>query len=632
MQTQIPLFQTESNWRPPNRLESFSHARRLGVDVETRDPNLDELGPGYTRGDGYIVGISISDGDKSVYWPIRHEGGDNLDEGMVLSHVREVLSHDREYIYANATYDLGWLSYHGIQCNGTIRDVQVAECLLDETRMHYNLDVLAHDYLGIGKDELLLEQATDNYQLANQRRGKKGNKAFHKKRDLWRLPARYVGPYAEADAERTVKIYNKQEPLLHEENLWEVWELECRITPICHYMTMTGVAVDLKRANEINDKLKIKQKQLEKECKGINVWAVDDCVRLLQSYGIETPKTSKGNPSCPKSFLEDLKHPIGSKLIELRQLDRLRGPFLERNILQNNINGRIHAQFLQTNREEGGTRSGRFSSQLPNMQQVPKRSAIGKLLRSLYLAEEDHLWCKCDYSSQEPRLQVHYALLMDIQGATRAKEFIEAGKKLYDLITEATDCSYAQAKDLLLGLSYGMGLRRLADSLGYTIPDAQREILDPLRERCPFIFELAEIAKKRADTHGVIKTILGRKARFDWWAPDLPPKMWDQREDYPAVKGFDKAQELYKGWKLQRAFLNKALNCLIQGSAADQTKKAMVLMWDAGLKMNLPVHDEINRSNCRNEAEARLQVEIMEQAIQLKIKTVADLDLGQTWC
>ena len=629
METQIPLFDIHSPWRPPTELIDFSSAPMLGIDTETRDEKLRILGPGYTRGDGYIVGIGISDGHRSAYYPIRHAGGDNLSEEIVLPYIREMLSHDREYIFAKATYDLGWLKYHGINVNGKIRDIQVAEGLLDETRLSYSLDSLAFDYLGERKEEALLEQAAENYRSANQRNGGRGKKAFDKKKDLWRLPARYVGPYGAADPRQTLEIYKKQIPKLREEGLWKVWELECKITPICHEMSMAGIRVDLNEADKLNEKLKKQARILEKECEGVDLWSVSNVCQLLQKKGIETPKTEKGNDSAPKAFLEGVKHPIAKAVIQARQIDRLRGPFLEKNILNNNVKGRIHSQFLQTTREEGGTRSGRFSCQGPNMQQVPKRSDIGKLLRALYIAEDNYLWCKCDYSSQEPRLQVHYGLILGFQGSLEALRYFNEGKKLYNLIVDATGCTYAMSKDILLGLSYGMGLKRLAATLGMSMQEAEEIVLTPLRLKVPFIFELAKRLKNKANKSGVIKTIYGRKARFDWWAPQYDPNAKDQ---LPPIKGFDKAQEVYRNTPLQRAFLNKSLNCLIQGSAADQTKVAMVDLWEAGIKTRLPVHDELNDPACPNHKQANLMKEIMENAIKLKIPTVGDLDVGPTWC
>ena len=125
-----------------------------------------------------------------------------------------------------------------------------------------------------------------------------------------------------------------------------------------------------------------------------------------------------------------------------------------------------------------------------------------------------------------------------------------------------------------------------------------------------------------ASSRGYIKTILGRRARFDFWMPSF--------EDQP-VKTKRIAMGRYKGKPLFRAFVSKALNRLIQGSAADQAKLAMVNAYDAGFDMRLPVHDEIN-AMVSSEQDSKQLATILEEAIPLNVPVVADIDLGPTWC
>ena len=609
LQSDIPL---ESLWRPPSHLPSFENCETLSIDTETKDPLLKSLGPSWIRSTGNILGVSISDGNQTVYLPMRHEGGDNLDETIVTTYLKDLFSVDREYIFANAFYDLGWLAYHGIQVNGRIRDIQVAESLLDETRIKYDLDTLAHDYLGQRKNETVLEAYAKE-------------QAISAKNEMWKMPARFVGAYAESDAEWTYNIYQKQIPKLKEEGLWEIWELECQITPICLHMTQAGVRVDLDEAEQLNQQLKIQEQSLIEELWRVNIWSGESVGLYFEEEGISVPRTSKGNFSCDKNFLENVNHPYGKKILNARTINRLRGPFLEKNILANNVGGRIHAQFLQTARAEGGTKSGRFSSRMPNLQQVPKRSELGKRLRKLYKADIGHLWAKCDYNSQEPRLLLHYALTLGLRGAEDGARYFAEGKKLYHLIEENSEVSYADAKMVYLGLTYGMAIASLSENVNMTEEEAYANIMTPLKEKCPFMFDMAEKAEDKAQVKGFIRTILGRKSRFNWWQE--ANNAWSK-----PIKSLQKARTVYKGKMLQRAFINTALNRLIQGSAADQTKKAMVDLWAVGIKSNLQVHDELNFSACESEKQALQMKEIMENTLQLKLPSVVDLDLGDSWC
>lgn len=619
---QLNLFKTyetvqnlpESSWRPPAQLpEHLLKEPALAVDLETKDPNLKSKGPGYNRGDGHVIGVAVAGRDHAYYFPIKHNGGDNLPANIVVSFLRDILLKADELVFANAPYDLGWLETLGISTQGTLRDIQVAEALLDEDKLSYSLDALSRQYLGIPKQEGLLHAVADAY--------KRSGEKLCPKADMYKLPARYVGPYAEGDARQTFDIYQKQKPRLQKEGLWDLWDLECKITRICHEMTRLGVRVDLPGAEELNEKIKKEENELLRRY-SFDIWSPPQIARYCDQSGISYPRTEKGNPSITKDFMRTT--PALHELAHLRGLNRLRKVFIEDGILRGHTRGRIHAQFLQTNREDGGTRSGRFAARFPNLMQVPSRTEIGKQIRGLYIAEEGCQWAKCDYNSQEPRLQVHYGLLMNYEGADTAKNLFAEGKKLYHLIQEAASVSYADSKTILLGVSYGMGKKTLAEMLGVSIQEVSR-ILEDLHDNVPFLSLLNTSVKAKACADGVITTLLGRRMRFNWYVP---------REGYghSPVKGFSKAKKKYPNESLIRAHTQKALNRLIQGGSADQTKKAMVDMYEADLLPCLPVHDEINRSSCANEQEANLQKEIMENAIQLKIPSVVDLDLGKGWC
>ncbi len=452
---QIPLFEPQSLWRPPVILPTLTGT--IAVDLETYDPEIKKDGPGYKTGNGKVVGIALADKHQTVYLPYDHFGGDNLDKNTVISYTRSVIQNASELVMANATYDLGWLTRTGVTTSKTIRDIQVGEALIDEEKFSYSLDSIAKKYLKKGKKEDGLQTAADAYGISA-------------KSDMWKLPARHVGKYAEADARLTYDAYQKQIPILKEQGLWEVWELESKLIHVLVYMSMKGVPVDLDAAEQFNKDLKIKEVELLAEFKNLDIWSPQQLGKYIENLGLKVPRTEKGNYSVAKDFFTHCEHPQVRKIQEARSINRLRKVFIEDIILNRNYNGRIHADFRQTASDEGGTRSGRLSSSNPNMQQVPKRSDIGKRIRSLYIAEPDRLWCKADYSSQEPRLQVHYALLGEFgRPLPRSQEALESfknGEKLYTFFEKATGLPYDTCKMLCLGISYGMGIKKMARTLG----------------------------------------------------------------------------------------------------------------------------------------------------------------------
>ena len=607
---QIPLFEPISKWTPPAILPNLDTV--ISIDLETQDPNIKTLGPGYKRLDGKVVGVALADKNTQVYLPFGHLGGDNLDKDIVISYVKQSVKGADEIIMANATYDLGWLETLGVRVSCPVRDVQVAEALIDEEKYTYSLDSISKKYLKKGKKEDGLKQAADMYEVLT-------------KSEMWKLPARHVGKYAEADARLTYDVYQHQIPILKQQELWTVWELECELIPVLVYMSRQGVPVDLDAAEQLNNDLKIKESALLKEFKHLDIWSPQQLGKYCESLNLKVPRTEKGNYSVSKDFLNTCEHPEVKKIQEVRSINRLRKVFVEDIILKQNHNGRIHADFRQTASDEGGTRSGRLSSSNPNMQQVPKRSDIGKRIRSLYIAEPGKLWCKADYSSQEPRLQVHYALLgqfgRPLPGAEDARLAFTKGEKLYTFFEKATGLPYDTCKMLCLGISYGMGKQKMARTLGIS-DELCTSTMRKFNKEAPFLKILFDNVMNKANRKGYIKTILGRRARFDFWTHSF--------EETP-VKHYGHARSKWLGKNIFRAFTSKALNRLIQGSAADQAKVAMVNAYKAGMDLRLPVHDEIN-AMVNNEQESNQLKEIMEQAIPLKVPVVADIDLGGTWC
>ena len=286
-------------------------------------------------------------------------------------------------------------------------------------------------------------------------------------------------------------------------------------------------------------------------------------------------------------------------------------------------NGRIHADIHQLRSDGGGTITGRFSYSNPNLQQLPARNeVIGPMIRSLFLPEEGDKWGSFDYSSQEPRIVVHYASLLEFRGAS---EFVEKYREdkysdFHQIAADIVGVPRKQAKTINLGLFYGMGVTKLAGQLGLELSDA-KDLFAKYHAEVPFVREMSEFAANRAGKKGSIRTLLGRKCRYEKWEPAL----FGVHKPLTHKEAF----ETY-GNGIRRAFTYKALNALIQGSAADQTKMAMVMLAEEGLLPLVQIHDELAMS-VPDEATARRIQEIMETCVTLQVPSVVDAEIGPSW-
>jgi DNA polymerase-1 len=553
---------------------------------------------------------------KQFILPFAHRSGDNLAQELVLRYTKRCIEGAEEVIMANAQYDLGWLRILGLRVPCVVRDIQVAEALINEERNSYSLDNLAFDYTGERKDERHLRAVSQAYADANP--------GFCPKGDMWQLAARHVGRYAEADARLTWDVYQLQLPELFAQGLYKVFELECQVTKVLVEMSLKGVPVDLSRAERLSDAMRKEEATIQSRHKGINFQASESVGEYLIKQGITVPKTAKGNISIKNNWLEAHDNPLVQEIANARQIRKIRSDYIEGTILGSHCyKGRIHAGFRQVTSEDGGTRSGRLSSESPNLQQVPKRSKWGKEVRNLYIPEEGTQWCSADYSGQEVVWQVHYAILTRLPGAVEAGAAISAGHKLYTFLERETGLSYNICKAIALGLAYGMSVGKLAQTMGVGEAEGQRTF-DTFNDKVPFLKMLFDNCKASATRKGFIKTHLGRRSHFDQWSAG-----YIDGQHSPAYP-ISKAKQVYEGQRLSRAYTHKALNRVAQGSSGDQMKIALVNLFEAGLDVRLSVHDEANLF-IQDKKEAVMAKEIMEEAVTISIPTRAEVEVGTSW-
>jgi len=642
----LPAFTPETDWVAPSlsELPSWANAKRVCVDIETCDPTLKKYGPG-VRTNGYItgVGFAIEDG-PAFYLPVRHYGGGNLDEEKVFQYLRDqAAAYDGPIVGANLQYDMDYLAERGVLYRGTYRDVQVAEPLLDELQMSYSLDNIAARRGLAGKDEKFLREFAECW-------------GVNPKSGMWQLPAKAVGRYAEQDVRLPLKLLRLQEREIERQDLWPIYEVECKLQKVLLKMKRRGVRIDFDKLDQI-DKLSIAKEQaaldeihrltgrrLVMDHTGEKVTSeitrTGSLVPIFQGLGIPiprtdpTPKFPTGQDSVKNEWLDTLDHPVCAVIREARKWNKLRTTFVA-SIHTHSVGDRIHCTFNQmigeddSGNDTDGARYGRLSCKNPNLQQQPARDPeIGPLWRSIYLPDEGGQWACLDYSQQEPRWLVHYAETVALdptagwskkarKAAIAAAEAYRTNPKTDNHQMMADLCGVARkpAKELFLGKIYGMGGGKLARKLGLpTIsrihsksgyeyeaagPEAQA-IIDQFNEGVPFVSLLSKMTEESAGRKGFILTAGGRRCRF--------PEKSRGRYDW----------------------LHKALNRLIQGSSGDQTKKAMVDADDAGCRIQLQVHDELNQTFW-DKKENELLEQVMLQALPCRVPHLVDVECGPSW-
>jgi len=614
----LPLFPRISEWLPPPSFPNLSEAKEIAIDLETCDPNLESLGPGWPRKDGFIVGYAVAVDGWSGYFPVAHGGGGNLDKRIVELWITDILATPADKIMHNAAYDLGWLRASGFVVNGTIFDTMLAAPLLDENRFNYSLNSLGFDYLQESKSEQGLREAASDF-------------GVHAKKELWKLPAMHVGAYAEQDAALTLKLWHHLKALLRKEEVESIFELETAVLPVLVELTLKGIHFDRVKCEQKMNEMRAKETEILKYLKSqagmqVDIWAAQSIAAAFSRLGIEYPKTNAGAPSFTKSFLDTHDHPMAKMILEAREYNKTHGTFLEPYLKHSAKDGRIHTHFNQMRNEDGGTVTGRLSAANPNLQQVPARhEIIGPMVRGLFLPEEGDIWAANDFSSQEPRLLVHYASLLELPGAEKMAQAYRDNPDtdFHQMVADMAGIKRKAAKTIGLGLMYGMGKAKLAQSLDLPLDEAS-ELIATFHSKVPFLKGTVDAVMKRIEhpsSNGSIRTLLGRKCRFPLWEPT----------EWGVNKALPREQALIEyGARIKRAGTYKGLNRLIQGSAADQTKAGMVALHKAGFNLLLQVHDEIALS-VKNIEEARAAAELMTTAVNLEVPSRVDVESGRSW-
>jgi DNA polymerase I-like protein with 3'-5' exonuclease and polymerase domains len=665
------------------------------LDFETFDPNI-KLG----RGSGwpekqakFLCGATLRNGDLGT---CLHKTFDLLEFYLETQNQWTNIG-PLTIVAHNAQYEAGILHSYGFDIESvTWIDTMILAKLFYNNLDSYGLDALAKTYLGKEKTGHDLGQVAVNLGLV------KSFKSFAKpelmiatsgkSNGIYVKDDRYVVPISDpiqiaynhmdqiyAAEPEIVHKYNREDVelchslfkyFMYDENgvqrfTQEVIDFHSDLIKALTLSRARGVRVHIPTAHRIKRAIQERQKVVELEIAAMtsakfNINSSKQLAEFFESEGVEVPRTEKGNPSITKDWLAEVEHPLGKQISETKKLGKLVRDFIEP-ALELASEGQEHIRVYPEIRIYGAAATGRASCANPNLQQVPKRDKeFGGLIRKMYHPEDGDDWYSLDFSSQEPRLQVHYAAKIGAQGAdVLVKKFHEDLKHdlhhqvaclIHGREVEKKGKERNDAKAINLGLSYGMGNLKLALSLGF------KPIIRPRAEIEEYVrtheygegflnpnYQLGSVIElenpelfRRIVEHEIksdYETSLKRQGKVvaDKFNASVPflgtldkycKKLLKARGHIKTVSG----RKLYN----ETGFEFKALNKLIQGSAADQTWKSIVECYRQGIIITIPVHDELNISSNSVEVANKVK-EIMETCVELLVPSYTEVQSGKSW-
>ncbi|MFN8471750.1 MAG: DNA polymerase I [Anaerolineae bacterium] len=555
-----------------------------------------------------LVGLALSTEEGTgAYIPIYHHDAETIDIADVVEALGPALADPAiPKVAHNANYDLMVLWNHGVEVHGELFDTMIAAWLLDPGRQAYGLKDMAWNRLGVEMTNIeeLIGKGKDQITMAE----------VHPER---------VTAYASADVDMTLRLSHLQEKELHDKALWDLFrDVEMPLTPILTRMEQAGILLDVDYLMEMSREFHLRLQALEAEIYDLagypfNIGSTKQLASILfDQLGLPPQKRTSTGYSTDISVLEALRgqHPIIDKLVEHRQLAKLKSTYIDAlPLLVNPRTGRVHTDFNQN-----GSATGRISSSNPNLQNIPIRTEEGRRIRRAFIAPPDHVLLTADYSqielrilaamTQEPTLLESFERGEDIHARTAAL--------LFNIpIDQVTSAQRRIAKTTNFGIIYGISGFGLAARTDLTNEEA-RDFIQNYFAKLPHVAALQEEFKKAARRDGYVSTLLGRRRYF------------------PALKSGARIT-LAERQRLER----EAINAPVQGTAADIVKIAMIHLDEAlrehGLagRMLLQVHDELVLEVPKAELEETAAVvrDAMENAFALKVALKVDIAVGENW-
>jgi len=579
--------------------EQLRAAGTFAVDLETTSIRPREA---------ELVGLAFSwTADQGVYVAVKGPHGERVCEPQAALRLLGPVLEDESLgkVGQNLKYDMVVLKNYGIELRGLQCDTMVASYLLNPSGRAHNLDALARRYLGYRTVEI--------EELIGRGR---------EQRSMDRVPVGRVAPYACEDADVALQLSHKLIPMLKGEQLWELFVgLELPLVPVLAQMEWCGVKVDQQKLAQISGQFQERLAQLEEQIFALagerfNVNSTAQTSRVLfDKLKLPAPANKKRQTgySTDSSVLEGLQaeHPIARCLLQHRELSKLKSTYAD--ALRGLINphtGRVHASFNQT-----VTATGRLSSSDPNLQNIPVRTPLGGRIRSCFVpAEPDMSLLSADYSQVELRILAHCSGDEQLSEAFRADSDIHAfvAAQVNGVAQEdVTPQMRRQAKAVNFGIVYGQKAYGLSRQLGVPVDEASRFIREYFR-RYPGVKKFIGRTISEARRNGYVKTLGGRRR---------------------AIAGI-------RSRGVARSAAERiAVNTVIQGSAADLIKKAMIEI-DRDLKgiskrarMLIQIHDELlfEVPDADIEAVRDFVTAKMNGAMQLAVPLKVDTAVGKNW-
>lgn len=671
------MFTPASNWKVPTELPDLRGRPLVVLDTETKDDGLNnQRGPGWATKAGKIVGVAWATDDDQAYIPLEHpETSGCFPRENVSRWLQDLVASKTPLGFQNAPYDVGWLFGDlgvDIPPEYPIEDALCMSFMLDENHYEYNLDAICAREGMPGKDETLLREAAIAYlRPANALKSWKLTNPILKA-NLWRLPARYVGVYAEQDGRSTIDVIRKMAPRIAEQKLTDAYRLEMDLVPTVRRMRSRGIRIDTDLCDSHRERCRSTVAALLAEIKRdlppghVRGEVTMEHLRstkflnpVFEAEGIRVPRTAptkshpEGQPSYSQDWMEKHEKPLARNISKALRIDRFGEVFLGDFILgftvaERGTNfARLHAEVHQYKSDEGGTVSYRFAYSAPPLQQAPSADKgddlgkmIGTMFRDVFIAEG--VWGANDYSQQEYRLTAHFAAKCKVRGGLDAAEMYSADADLdfHKMVAGMAGIPRGRAKILNFALLYGQGLDSTAEQLGISVEDA-KELRDNVAGKAPFGPALDDYCKRTAQQFGYLQLLDGARVRFDEWEVG-----WVDREEYKRglIEGYPMTpcthdemmqrridpKHPWHGCQPRRAGVRKALNRLIQGSAARQTKKAIRECARAKLFPILQMHDELDHDE-PSEKNIYLVAQIMREVVPLLVPMKVDTGIGHSW-
>jgi DNA polymerase-1 len=584
-------------------VQRLREAKTISFDTETTSTNqmLADL-----------VGISLAvDPERGYYIPVGHRAalGAQLPLPMVMEALRGPMTDPQvAKIGHNVKYDYVLLARHGLQVSPLAFDSMIAEWLHNPDSRNLGLKKLAWVRLNY--------QMRDIEQLIGKGRTQ---------RSMAEVPIDQAAAYAAADAAVVLRLQPELLADLEKCRAVDLFnQLEMPLVPILAQMEMDGIALDVDYLSQMAEMLTERMNDIASRVfqavgETFNLNSTQQLSKVLFERLKLTPpgrtrRTASGYYSTSASVLEAMRgqHPVVDWVLEYRELSKLKSTYVDALPLQvNPQTERLHTSYNQT-----GTVTGRIASSNPNLQNIPIRTEVGRLVRNAFVAAEGHLLLSVDYSQVELRIVAHISGDEAMIQAFRAGQDIHAttAAAIYDVpIDQVTKAQRRHAKAINFGLIYGMSAFGLTRTTELTLAEAE-DFVRAYFAKFPGVKRYLDGVRRRAAQKGYVETLMGRRRYF----PGLQTPSSQQarlREE------------------------REAINAPIQGTAADIIKLAMLrvpkALAEASLsaRMLLQVHDELVLECPREELQATASVvqEVMEAAYPLDVPLSTDARYGSNW-